>query len=332
MSPGRRHLGCALGLALVGFAAVGGEAPARLRLEERIALGEVHGRIDHLAIDVARRRLFVAELGNDSVAVVSLDRAAVLQRLTGFAEPQGVAWSEPLGRLYVATGGDGKLTVFEGDPLKPVAVLPLGGDADNVRLDAASHRVLTGFGRGALASVDESTLARRPDIPIGGHPEGFQVERSGARAFVNVPDSHRIVVADLGAGHVQARWPTAGLSANFPMALEESAARLYVVFRQPAVLSVFSTRDGSVVAQVPSCGDADDVFVDERRRRLYVVCGEGRVDVFDAASDRFARLGSVATVPGARTGAWSPELDRLFVAVRAATGEPAAIWALRPID
>jgi hypothetical protein len=56
------------------------------------------------------------------------------------------------------------------------------------------------------------------------------------------------------------------------------------------------------------------------------------VDVFDAASDRFARLGSVATVPGARTGAWSPELDRLFVAVRAATGEPAAIWALRPID
>src|SRR5262245_8495752 len=33
----------------------------------KIPLGDVSGRIDHLAIDLARRRLFVAELGNDTV-------------------------------------------------------------------------------------------------------------------------------------------------------------------------------------------------------------------------------------------------------------------------
>src|SRR5216683_3029991 len=38
-------------------------AGASLVLESKIPLGEVSGRIDHLAIDVKRQRLFVAELG-----------------------------------------------------------------------------------------------------------------------------------------------------------------------------------------------------------------------------------------------------------------------------
>jgi hypothetical protein len=84
------------------------------------------------------------------------------------------------------------------------------------------------------------------------------------------------------------------------------------------------------------CGDADDLFLDARRHRLYAVCGEGAVDVFDtslagdgrgAASRHLAR---VPTSPGARTGLFVPELDRLFVAARAQAGEPAALWVLRP--
>jgi len=41
-----------------------------LTLERKIPLGDVAGRIDHLAVDLARRRLLVAELGNNSVGVV----------------------------------------------------------------------------------------------------------------------------------------------------------------------------------------------------------------------------------------------------------------------
>jgi len=45
-------------------------APASLVLEVKIPLGNVQGRIDHLAIDSARQRLYVAELGNNSIGVV----------------------------------------------------------------------------------------------------------------------------------------------------------------------------------------------------------------------------------------------------------------------
>jgi hypothetical protein len=40
-----------------------------LVLEAKIPLGEVRGRIDHFAVDHARQRLFVAELGNNSVGL-----------------------------------------------------------------------------------------------------------------------------------------------------------------------------------------------------------------------------------------------------------------------
>ena len=43
-----------------------------LILEAKIPLGDVSGRIDHMALDRARGRLFVAELGNDSLGVVDL--------------------------------------------------------------------------------------------------------------------------------------------------------------------------------------------------------------------------------------------------------------------
>jgi hypothetical protein len=82
--------------------------------------------------------------------------------------------------------------------------------------------------------------------------------------------------------------------------------------------------DDSFSSSGPTCGDADDVFVDPKRHRVYVSCGEGVVDVFEQQGDDFWRLARIPTVSGARTSLFAPELDRLFVAVRAQWKEPAA--------
>lgn len=83
-----------------------------------------------------------------------------------------------------------------------------------------------------------------------------------------------------------------------------------------------------MVSDKPTCGDADDVFLDARRERLYVVCGSGAVDVVETTG--FRSTGRVATRSGARTGLFVPELDRLFVAARAVPGQAASILVLRP--
>jgi hypothetical protein len=80
-------------------------------------------------------------------------------------------------------------------------------------------------------------------------------------------------------------------------------------------------------------GDTDDLFFDARRQRVYVIGGQGYVDVFDAAtSGKYERLARIATRAGARTGLWSSELDRLFVAWPARDGQPAAIHVLAAGD
>src|SRR5271154_1963210 len=107
-----------------------------LELESQIPLGQVKGRIDHLAVDVARQRLFVAELGNDTVGVVDLEHHTLLRTLTGLHEPQGLGYEPITDTLYVANAGDGAVQIFEGADLKPVGRIELGKDADNIRIDS----------------------------------------------------------------------------------------------------------------------------------------------------------------------------------------------------
>src|SRR5262249_24491569 len=79
-----------LSLGLIGSAAQAQQAQAPLELETRIPLGTVKGRIDHLAVDLGRKHLFVAELENNSVGIVDLNNGNLLHRITGLEEPQGV--------------------------------------------------------------------------------------------------------------------------------------------------------------------------------------------------------------------------------------------------
>jgi DNA-binding beta-propeller fold protein YncE len=305
-------------------------ADAPLVLETKIPLGEVSGRIDHLSIDVKRQRLFVAELGNDSVGVVDLAVGKVLRRITGMSEPQGVAYVPFADSVFVANAGDGSVHVLRGDDLAPIGRIELGEDADNVRVDTGRNRVLVGYGNGALAVIDPATRTKAADIRLKGHPESFQIDETGTKVFVNVPDARDVEVADL-ASQANRSLPTHGAGSNFPMAIDRDAHRVLIVFRSPPTLMALSSRDGRIITKIETCGDADDVFVDPKRHHVYVSCGEGVVDVLEQREAEYRRLARVPTVSGARTSLFVPELDRLFVAVRARSGEPAAIWVFRPL-
>ena len=300
-----------------------------LVLERKIPLGEVSGRIDHLGVDLKHQRLFVAELGNNSLGIVDLTASNTLRTIGGMSEPQGVAYVPFADSIYAANGRDGSVWVLGGEDLAPIGRIELGSDADNVRVDTPRQRVLVGYGKGALAVIDPASRSKTGDFRLKAHPEGFQIDQTTAQVFVNVPDAGEIEAVDLGTGGHRS-WPTQRLGSNFPMAIDGESQRVLVVFRSPPTLVALSTDDGHVLAQLDTCGDADDVFVDPRRHRVYVSCGEGMVDVLERAEAGYRRLAQVPTVSGARTSLFVSELDRLFVAARARSGEPATIWVFRP--
>jgi chromate transporter len=130
---------------LVSGSTAAAAEPAVLEIESKLPLGEIRGRIDHLALDAGRQRLYVAELGNNSVGVIDLQARKTLRTLTGLREPQGIAYVPSTDTVYVANAGDGSVRLFRGTDLTPAGQIALGSDADNVRLDDAAQRVFVEF-------------------------------------------------------------------------------------------------------------------------------------------------------------------------------------------
>jgi DNA-binding beta-propeller fold protein YncE len=319
------------GVALsVGDAVAQPAGTALLQLEAKIPLGAVRGRIDHMAVDLKRQRLFVAELGNDAVGIVDLTNRKLIQTITGLKEPQGVGYEPSTDMLYVANAGDGSVRLFDGNDYKPVGQIELGSDADNIRIDTSAKRIIIGYGSGALAIIDPAARSKVGDIPLKAHPEAFQIDPDSSQIFVNVPGDHGIAVVDRSSQKPIGKWPTPDRGANFPMALNLVRREVLVIFRAPAELGVFSATAGNVVASAETCGDADDLFVDAKRDRVYVSCGAGFLDVFEPMGEAYRRVARLPTISGARTSLFVPELDRLLVAARATSREPATIWIFRP--
>jgi hypothetical protein len=117
------------------------------------------------------------------------------------------------------------------------------------------------------------------------------------------------------------------------MALDAPHSVAAVVFRSPSRLVIFDTNTGKPTGTFATCGDADDVFFDAKRRRIYVSCGDGDVDAWQQDGSSLHRLPLLKTASGARTSLFVPDLDRLFVAARAGYlgfGSDAAVLVVRP--
>jgi hypothetical protein len=116
------------------------------------------------------------------------------------------------------------------------------------------------------------------------------------------------------------------------MALDEDGHRLFIGCRQPARLLAFDTESGKEVAAVDCSGDTDDVFYDAARTRVYVSCGEGFLDVFDAKDAAPTRIAKIPTAAGARTCLFVPDLHMIYLAVphRGAQQAEIRVFKVRP--
>ena len=287
-----------------------------LHLVATVPMPNVEGRIDHLSIDIKGQRLFVAALGNNTLEVIDIKSAKLVHTISGLREPQGIAYAPNTNHIYVANGADGSLRIFDGNSFQLLKTIAYGEDADNVRYDPREDHVWVGYGNGALGAINQEG-AKLVDINLDAHPESFQLENNGPRIFVNLPKSHKISVVDRKTGKVVSSWTTGGPEANYPMALDEANHRLIVVCRNPPRMVVLDSSSGKVTAIVPAVGDCDDVFYDAARKRIYAIGGEGAISVFQQDNpDRYNGIAKITTMKGARTGYFSPDLSRLFVAVR----------------
>jgi DNA-binding beta-propeller fold protein YncE len=314
------------GLAWIANPSVVAQQSEVLSLDSHIPLPGVKGRIDHLSVDPKGQRIFVAAVDNHTLEVIDLKLGRTIHTITDLAEPQGVFYDASTNRLFVARALDGTMKIFDGTTFQVLATVKYPDDSDNVRYDGRNKNVIVGYagakrlrkretGTGGLGFLDTDGK-KIADIVIDAHPESFQLEKTGSRLFVNVPDKKEIEVIEVPKHTVVSRWPIAEEN-NFPMALDEEHHRLFVASWYPPQLVVFDTQSGKQIAGTEIAGPSDDLFFDSQRGRIYVLTSKGYIEVFQQKDpDHYERIARYPTPPHTQTGLYVPEWGKLFAAVQ----------------
>lgn len=295
---------------------------------QTISLGALEGRIDHMCLDAQNNRLLVAALANNSLEVVDLKQCKRVLSVTDPKGPQDVMILPESREVVVTSGADGVLRIYD-DKLHLVRFLGRLKNADNVRYDSASGRIFLGYGK-ALAVIDPKIPSKIAEVPLGGHPESFEVEKDGKNIFVNVPEAREVVVINKDTLQIAAHWQLLEARENFPMALDETNHRLFVGCRSRAKVLVYDTKSGSYVGKVDCVSDADDLHYDAEHKRVYVTGGQGYITVIGQVDPYLYKAeASITTSAGARTSCFDPASGTLYLAVPRHRDQSAAIWVYK---
>ena len=275
-----------------------------MTLRSRIPLPGVYGRMDHYGWDSKRGLLIVSALGNNTVEIVDQWRRA--HTIEGLEHPQASVYVPGTDRIAVSSQS-GKLRFYDAGSYALLKTLDFGAGAntDNMRYDAAARLLYVGYGdreRGAIAAVDPTTMDRREEFRVGSHPESFQLENSGSRIFVNLPDQEAVGVIDRASGNVT-KWKISGNRNSHSLAFDEISHRLFTAALQPGRFAVVDSESGRLVASLPCVLGVDDLWFDPARKRIYAT-GAGAIDVFEQTSpEEYNRLARVPV--GAGSGSTS---------------------------
>ena len=298
-----------------------------------IPLPDVSGRIDHLAVDLKGRRIFLAALEKNTVEIVDLAKGAVAQTIPGFQKPQGLLYLSSLHRLFVASGKDGTVKTFDGVTLKPAASAAVSLGADAIGYDPKANEIYIGSGgadagkeRGDLTIFDAGTLQQKAALTADAHAGGSIPDGSGTRMFVLVPEKSEVMIVDRRTHRVEATWTIPGIQKDVAVALDEKNHRLFLGVRTPPSIVVLNSDTGEKIADVATAATLDGLSFDAATRRIYTTGGEGFLDVTQQVdANHYRRIARIATGPVARTSLFVPEWRRLFVAVPRDKDRPAEL-------
>jgi len=256
--------------------------------------------MDHYGWDSKRGILLVTALGNNTLEIV--DQWKRVHTIDGLEHPQASTYLPGSDRIAVSSQS-GKLRFYDAASYALVKTLDFGVDADvdNMRYDAGSKLLFAGVGEGAsgeVAVIDANKMDRVYSFKVGSHPESFQLNKSGNRIYVNLPDQKALAVIDRTTGAVK-KWNVAGNANSHTLALDEGGNRLFTAALQPGRFLAIDASSGQTVAELPCVLGVDDLWFDESRQRIYAT-GAGAIDVLQRTSgDYYANIPRIALGAGA---------------------------------
>lgn len=310
----------------------------KLPMIQRSVLKDVSGRIDRMAVDLVSGRLYVAARNKGTLEMLDLDGSKQAPLIPDLPEPQGVLVVSDLRKLVVSCGGDNSVRVFALSPTGDATEersIKFAGETDPLRYDPATKRMYVGHGK-FMSSFDLMTGEKGAMLELPGMPEGFVIDPTSNRVYINIAQTGQVVVAersDSGELKIAETWTLKDLKGNNPMALDPTGGHLFIVCRNPSKFVVLDTKTGNQLGALDVTDDADDCWWDMVQKRVYVSAGGagGFVDCYQQQSENgrvsgYTRYHQQRTNVGCRTSVFVPEHRRLIVAAPSLGTDPTFIY------
>jgi YVTN family beta-propeller protein len=267
------------------------------------------GGWDYLNADPGAHRIYIAH--GTRVDVVDTTAGKVIGAITGLHGVHGIALDTAGKFGYISDGGGNAVVVFDRSALAIVSTVPAGTNPDCILFEPATKTVWAFNGRSHDVSVINTTSnSVIATIPLDGRPE-FAVADGQGNVFDNLEDKSEIVRIDARTRAITATWP-AGCDSPSGLALDIAGHRLFPVC-DGRKMSVIDSTTGKLLAN-PSIGDGPDAAGFSAAHSLtFASSGDGILSVVDASAPGYPTIESLTTQRGARTMAYDPSTDRVYL-------------------
>jgi hypothetical protein len=346
---------CCLAM-VVGFAVpASAQEKQALKLAQTIPLPGVRGRLDHMGVDLEKKRLFVAASDNNTLEVVDLTAGKVTKSLTGFQDTQDAVFlGGDFNKLYVSSL-DGHVRVFQGESFWLVQDFKIEPDANRLFYDPTTKLIYFGYG-GENAGFDAyGRLGVLQPKPGAGYDQLVAdmiapTQRPGHLAEIAMDDNGILLACDSRADLIYQfdtrkrelikSWPAKGDGAA-DMAIDPTHHRLFVGTRVPPEMTVYDSVSGKEVQSLPGPETMDGVHYDASLKRIYMTGGRwygtpeassGWIYVYQQKdTDHYDLISKVESRPGSGTSLLVPQFNRFYVASQAIGEQEAAILVFEPV-
>lgn len=275
---------------------------------------------DYLTADPTAQRLYITH--GTRVEVINSQTGKREGEITGLHGIHGVALDQSGNFGYISDGGGNAVVVFDRHTLKTVATIPAGTNPDGIVFEPATQTVWAFNGRSKNVTVIDTTMRKVvATIDLPGKPEFPAVDGHGL-VFDNIEDKNEIVRLDAHDKTLTATWPI-GCDSPSGLAFDTAGHRLFSVC-DGKKMAITDSNTGKQLG-VATIGDGPDAArYDPKHNLAFVSCGEGVLAVVDAGAAGYPTVETLPTQRGARTMAYDPSTDRVYVVTAELGARPPA--------
>jgi len=166
--------------------------------------------VDHpisLAINTDGTRLFVLNLDQHMLSVISAESMAKIGTVLCGISPYGIDFSSANNRVYVANFGSANLSIVNPstNAVEAFVMMPSGAYPNDVAVSPnGKFTFVANFGRDDVSVVDLTTRSVIKSIPVGQDPFAIVSSTDGKKVYVTNLSSDTVSVIDTGTLSVEA--------------------------------------------------------------------------------------------------------------------------------